>query len=130
VPGRLDILRGASQLAHPYAAHLSQLLQEEGRAQELAWVEALVGCLSFVVAAARGQITIAPPNAHTQDMQVSNMCKGLVLERFGFGTGFFRPECLARRGGVRLESKKHTPFPFGKALGIGICVRKTSHPHL
>jgi hypothetical protein len=32
----LDFLRGASQLAQPYAAHLSQLLQEEGREQERA----------------------------------------------------------------------------------------------
>jgi hypothetical protein len=32
----LDILRGASQLAQPYAAHLSKLLQEEGREQERA----------------------------------------------------------------------------------------------
>jgi hypothetical protein len=35
----LDILRGASQLAQPYAAHLSKLLQEEGREQERALVE-------------------------------------------------------------------------------------------
>jgi hypothetical protein len=34
----LDILRGASQLAQPYAAHLSWLLQEEGREQERALV--------------------------------------------------------------------------------------------
>jgi hypothetical protein len=51
----LDILRGASQLAQPYAAHLSKLLQEEGREQERALVEALGGCLLEVVAAARGQ---------------------------------------------------------------------------
>jgi hypothetical protein len=35
----LDILRGASKLAQPYAAHLSKLLQEEGREQERALVE-------------------------------------------------------------------------------------------
>jgi hypothetical protein len=51
----LDILRGASQLAQPYAAHLSKLLQEEGREQERALVEALGGCLLEVVAAARDQ---------------------------------------------------------------------------
>jgi hypothetical protein len=50
----LDILRGASQLAQPYAAHLSKLLQGEGREQERALVEALGGCLLEVVAAARG----------------------------------------------------------------------------
>jgi hypothetical protein len=32
----LDILRGASQLAQPYAVHLCKLLQEEGREQERA----------------------------------------------------------------------------------------------
>jgi hypothetical protein len=48
----LDILRGASQLAQPYAAHLSKLLQEEGREQERALVEALGGCLLEVVAVA------------------------------------------------------------------------------
>jgi hypothetical protein len=53
----LDILRGASQLARPYAAHLSRLLQEEGREQERALVEALGGCLLEVVAAARGDGT-------------------------------------------------------------------------
>jgi hypothetical protein len=51
----LDILRGASQLAQPYAAHLSKLLPEEGQEQERALVEALGGCLLEVVAAARGQ---------------------------------------------------------------------------
>jgi hypothetical protein len=49
----LDILRGASQLAQPYAAHLSKLLQGEGREQERALVEALGGCLLEVVAAAQ-----------------------------------------------------------------------------
>jgi hypothetical protein len=48
----LDILRGASQLAHPYAAPLSQLLRE-GREVELPWVEALVDCLAQVVANAK-----------------------------------------------------------------------------
>jgi hypothetical protein len=48
----LDILRGASQLAQPYAAHLSKLLQEEGREQERALVEALGDCLLEVVAVA------------------------------------------------------------------------------
>jgi hypothetical protein len=44
----LDILRGASQLAQPYAAHLSK-------------------------AGARGQITISPPMAPTEDIQVSTV---------------------------------------------------------
>jgi hypothetical protein len=51
----LHILRGASELAQPYAAHLSKLLQEKGREQELVMVEALGGCLLEVVAAARGE---------------------------------------------------------------------------
>jgi hypothetical protein len=50
----LDILRGAAQLAQPYAFHLCKLLREEGREGELPWVEALSGCLAEVVAAARG----------------------------------------------------------------------------
>jgi hypothetical protein len=58
----LDILRGASQLAQPYAAHLSKLLQEEGRGQELALVEALGGCLLAVVAAAR--VNMSPLVSH------------------------------------------------------------------
>jgi hypothetical protein len=49
----LDILRGAAQLAQPYAFHLCKLLREEGRRGELPWVEALSGCLAEVVAAAR-----------------------------------------------------------------------------
>jgi hypothetical protein len=56
----LDILRGASQLAQPYAAHLSKLLQEEGREQERALVEALGGCLLEVVAVARGEAMAQP----------------------------------------------------------------------
>jgi hypothetical protein len=52
----LDILRGASQLAQPYAAQLSMLLKEEGREHELALVEALVSCLGEVVAVARGRV--------------------------------------------------------------------------
>jgi hypothetical protein len=54
----LHILRGASELAQPYASHLAKLLQEEGREQDLVMVEALGGCLLDVVAAARGDAMV------------------------------------------------------------------------
>jgi hypothetical protein len=69
----LDILRGASELAQPYATHLSKLLQEEGREQERALVEALGGCLLEVVAAARGQAMAQPG----EGLQVSNGSESL-----------------------------------------------------
>jgi hypothetical protein len=69
----LHSLRGASELAQPYASHLAKLLQEEGRGQDLAMVEALGVCLLEVVAAARGE-------AMVQDGDGGQVSNGLGIE--------------------------------------------------
>jgi hypothetical protein len=65
----LDILRGAAQLAQPYAFKLCKLLREEGREGELPWVEALSGCLAEVVAAARGSDDISQAQGQVSQSQ-------------------------------------------------------------
>jgi hypothetical protein len=67
----LEILRGAAQLAQPYAAQLAKVLQEEGRKQDLEWVEALLGCLSKVVAAAHERAAASLTVDDTDGREVS-----------------------------------------------------------
>jgi hypothetical protein len=62
-----DLLRGACELVPPYATQLSALLQEEGREQDLALVEALGRRLLEAVAAARVEAATAPPTAEVGD---------------------------------------------------------------
>jgi hypothetical protein len=76
----LHILRGAANLAQPYAYHLTKLLKEREQEGELAWLEGLTDCLVEVIAKARSGKVSTPMGAREQDDQVSSSEGMLVSE--------------------------------------------------